>query len=242
MCHRTIVCVVTLFAAVWCSLAHPQTSDPTEPDVRELESALSLTRIQRVTVQRGLAALGFEVGPLDGIFGRRTRAAISEWQASTGNPVSGYVDTEGARTLLAAGWRASPRKDSADTLKVLKYWARIAATESLDDRRRGTALLALLLEQAAAGDIQDALATAQLITRAHLRSYALASVAQHQANAGDFRGAMQTHSEALASARTIADDTSRELALSRTDEALAAIDERRKRRPGSLPAVPAAGG
>ena len=242
MCHRTIVYVVTLFAAVWCTLAHPQTEDPTEPDVREIERGLSLTRVQRVTVQRGLAELGFDVGPLDGIFGRRTRGAIGEWQASTENPVSGYLDPEGAKTLLSAGWRASPRKGSVDALRMLKYWARIAATDNLDDRRRGTALLAIVLEQAAAGDIQDALGTAQLITRAHLRSHALASVAQHQANAGDFRGAMQTLSEALASARTIADATSRKLALSRTDEALTAIDERRKRRTRSLPAVPAAGG
>ena len=37
---------------------------------------LSLSHGERRLIQRGLAAARFDVGPLDGIFGPRTRAAI----------------------------------------------------------------------------------------------------------------------------------------------------------------------
>ena len=225
MGHRTLVHLAALLAAAWCTFAHPQSGGPTELDARAIESALALTRAQRVSVQRGLAELGFEVGPLDGIFGRRTRAAIGRWQASTGNPVTGFLDTVGAETLLAARWRPLPQQDPAKRLRALKYQARIAAVERLDDRRRATALLALVLEQAASGDLQDALGTARRIERAYVRSHALTAVAKHQASAGDIRGASQSVSGALAAARTIADPADRARALERADEARATLGE-----------------
>ena len=121
---------------------------------RRVTSPARSPEFQRVTVQRGLALLGFEVGLLDGICGRRTRAAIRRWQGSSGDPVTGYLDSDGANRLLAAGWRALPRHDRAKRLGTVRYRARIAAAESLDDRRRGTALLAIVLEQAGAGDLR----------------------------------------------------------------------------------------
>lgn len=239
MCRRKIVHMAALLATVWCTFAHPQTGNPTEPDRVAIERALDLTRVQRVAVQRGLALLGFEVGPLDGIFGRRTRAAIRKWQASSGGPVTGYLDSDGANRLLAAGWRASSQQDPAKGLRSFKYRARIAATDGLDDRRRATALLAIVLEQAAVGDHEDALSTARRIRRGYVRSYALTSVAKHQADAGDFDGATRSLSEALAAARTIVDATDRALALSRADEALATIGRPGVRPPRSLPIGPA---
>ena len=179
-----------------------------------------------MTIQRGLALLGFEVGPLDGIFGRRTRGAIRNWQASGGSPVTGYLDARGAEVLLAAGGgQTPPRQDPARRFRNLEYGAKIAAAERLDDRRRATALLAVSLEQAAGGDIRDALGTARRIERAYFRSYALTSVAKHQASSGDLRGATQSLSAALAAARTVADATQRALALERVEEARAAIRE-----------------
>ena len=44
----------------------------------------SLTREERVLVQRGLNELGFEAGPANGMFGPRTRSAIWEWQKAKG--------------------------------------------------------------------------------------------------------------------------------------------------------------
>ena len=44
----------------------------------------SLTREERIRVQQSLTALGFDAGPADGVFGRRTRSAIWEWQSANG--------------------------------------------------------------------------------------------------------------------------------------------------------------
>ena len=63
----------------------------------------SLTREERVRVQRGLGALGFEAGPADGMFGPRTRSAIQEWQKAKGAEATGYLTREEAGTLAAAG-------------------------------------------------------------------------------------------------------------------------------------------
>ncbi len=76
---------------------------PSDENLRALEEALELTRAERKLVQRGLAALEFEVGVADGMFGRRTRAAIALYQKSKGLDDSGYLDAETARTLLALG-------------------------------------------------------------------------------------------------------------------------------------------
>ena len=63
----------------------------------------ALTRAQRIRVQRGLSVLGFEAGPADGMFGRRTRSAIWEWQQAKGLEATGYLTADEAETLAAAG-------------------------------------------------------------------------------------------------------------------------------------------
>ena len=73
-----------------------------------VEAALSLSRAERRLIQRGLAVAQLDVGPLDGIFGRRTRAAIAQWQAARAESPIGYLDAEGAAALLAAGQAATP--------------------------------------------------------------------------------------------------------------------------------------
>ena len=65
------------------------------------EAALGLTRADRRLIQSSLAAEGFDPGPADGMFGRRTRAAIGQWQAARGEEPTGYLDAEAARLLLA---------------------------------------------------------------------------------------------------------------------------------------------
>ena len=74
-----------------------------DPSAVEVEVVLSLSRGERRLIQRGLAAAQFDVGPLDGIFGPRTRAAIVRWQTAHAQPPTGYLDAEGAEALLAAG-------------------------------------------------------------------------------------------------------------------------------------------
>ena len=72
----------------------------------------ALTREQRIRVQRGLAALGFEAGPADGMFGPRTRSAIREWQQDKGLEATGYLTADQTEALAAAG-AATPEAGEA---------------------------------------------------------------------------------------------------------------------------------
>ena len=69
-------------------------------DGAALETALDLTRADRRLIQSSLAAQGFDPGPADGVFGRRTRAAIGQWQAMRGEESTGYLNVETAGLLL----------------------------------------------------------------------------------------------------------------------------------------------
>ena len=65
--------------------------------VRRAPAEAQLDRRARRQVQRRLRDEGFDPGTPDGLFGRRTRAAIRDWQRSRGLPQSGYLD--GAQVL-----------------------------------------------------------------------------------------------------------------------------------------------
>ena len=59
--------------------------------------AYGLTKADRVALQRGLTARGFDTGGTDGVLGAKSRAAISAYQSSIGAPATG----EPSRALLA---------------------------------------------------------------------------------------------------------------------------------------------
>ncbi|MGB1025657.1 MAG: peptidoglycan-binding domain-containing protein, partial [Rhodospirillaceae bacterium] len=76
--------------------APAQTAAPTVPAVdsaaaQAAERQAGLGRGDRRSVQTALAALGYNPGPADGVFGGGTRAAIGAWQSSVGQPASGYI-------------------------------------------------------------------------------------------------------------------------------------------------------
>ena len=75
----------------------------------------SLTREERILVQQSLTALGTDVGSADGVFGRRTRSAISEWQSANGLNATGHVTREQFASLtdgdvcpLRSDWKDTP--------------------------------------------------------------------------------------------------------------------------------------
>ena len=70
-------------------------------DPRAVESGLGLDRPARRLVQQGLAQVGFSPGPVDGVFGPATRAAIRGWQTSRGMTATGYLDAVSAASLGA---------------------------------------------------------------------------------------------------------------------------------------------
>ena len=89
------------------SAAMAQTTDPEHADAAAAwlarEAALDLTRDERRQIQTRLAAHGFDPGPIHGVFGRQTRAAIRAWQAARGEEQTGYLDADAAIALLDLG-------------------------------------------------------------------------------------------------------------------------------------------
>ena len=68
-----------------------------------LESSLGLERSERRWIQAGLASLGLEPGPADGLFGARTRSAIRRYQGEKGLEETGYLTSEEAQALRTLG-------------------------------------------------------------------------------------------------------------------------------------------
>ncbi len=77
------------------------------PTPAQVERAIGLFGEYRRAIQTGLGLLGFDPGPADGVFGRRTRAAVAKWQASAGKPATGYLGAEAAWALAREGGAGS---------------------------------------------------------------------------------------------------------------------------------------
>ena len=79
----------------------PEETEPSDPTPLEIEAHLGLGPDQKQYIQQALASRGFDPGPADGVFGKRTRDALEQWYSSQGRPPSRYLDEEAASTLLA---------------------------------------------------------------------------------------------------------------------------------------------
>lgn len=64
-----------------------------------MNSKNSLTRAEVRQVQERLKAAGFDPGPIDGIVGPKTRAAVIKYQTSNGLAKTGSLDEETVETL-----------------------------------------------------------------------------------------------------------------------------------------------
>ena len=207
------------------------------PSPESVEEALRLTRAQRMLVQRGLTALGFDVGAVDGIFGARTRAGIGKWQSSLGEAVTGFLDAGAAERLLKAGEAVPPepqRKVVREAMELLSEALSIA--RSLESAFSRSLLLTDIAEaQASAGDtrgarrtVAEALTAARSVDNAYYRiSVLLSAIAEAQASAGDTRGAQRTFSEALPIARSVQDMSDRAWELGIIAEAQASAGDTR---------------
>ena len=91
---------------------HPEEgSGPTADAPRDEE----LTREERMQVQQGLAALGFDAGSADGMFVPRNRSAIYGWQQAKGLETTGYLSLHEAEVLAAAGAEYREQPASRET-------------------------------------------------------------------------------------------------------------------------------
>ena len=88
---------------------------PAVPTPESVEQGLGLNLEQRRLVQMGLAAAGRDPGGVDGLFGDKTRRALSAWQASKEVEATGYLTKEQGELLVALGREAEERRKRAQT-------------------------------------------------------------------------------------------------------------------------------
>ncbi len=81
--------------------AESETAPALQPE--SVEASLDLDRAERRSIQAGLASLGFDPGPADGLFGRKTREALKAWQEAKGDDATGWLTADEAIALKAAG-------------------------------------------------------------------------------------------------------------------------------------------
>ena len=84
---------------------------PSTGNAEVVEGPLALTRPQRVSVQKALSALGFNVGSADGLFGPRTRAAITAYQRAGNLLETGYLTQDQFDELVAKGEDAAKHQE-----------------------------------------------------------------------------------------------------------------------------------
>lgn len=82
-----------------------------------------------IEAQRRLSALGYDIGPIDGVIGRRSRAAILAWQIQAGLATTGSVDDALLTSLRRAGARTSRPSGTSNA-----RGASVRGTPNLQDR------------------------------------------------------------------------------------------------------------
>jgi len=65
-----------------------------EARIKAVETAMSLNRDRRRSIQRDLALIGYDPRGVDGVFGPATRRAIAAWQSDQGLETHGYLDRD----------------------------------------------------------------------------------------------------------------------------------------------------
>ncbi len=103
-------------------------AEPNRAD-RVLEDRLGLTRAQRQEIQRDLSLLGYNTRGIDGIFGRGTRSAVSNWQQQNGFRQTGYLTDEQVVRIDAQATRRAAqieeeaaREQAARDRRDRAYW------------------------------------------------------------------------------------------------------------------------
>ncbi|MEM1050193.1 MAG: caspase family protein [Pseudomonadota bacterium] len=132
------------------SLAQARQSGPASETT---ESLLGWNRADRREVQVRVGLAGHDLGRPDGVFGRRTRAAVSDWQAANGLPVTGFFNpaqnaflksttNAGYASYLATQTRAASRNTTRSTSRNATRSEQRAGNRNRKKRRsngRGTA-------------------------------------------------------------------------------------------------------
>ena len=119
----------------------------TQPDVdtptgtqsaAQVEASLRLTRTQRIEIQRQLSKIGYDSGVADGLWGSRTRAAISGWQKANRKAQTGYVTAAQIKLIASQGGNVAPAPapDDGDGAALEERLLDLTVAERGDVQRR----------------------------------------------------------------------------------------------------------
>ena len=118
--YGVLLLALLLMTAQGPSVAPQAASAESDPEL--VEAALGLQRSDIRLIQLGLAAERFDPGPADGMIGRRTRAALGQWQTAHGEASTGYLDTETAKLLITAGKKREAQNQARQEAEERTRW------------------------------------------------------------------------------------------------------------------------
>ncbi|WP_417685272.1 L,D-transpeptidase [Roseibium sp.] len=105
------------------------------------------------TLQRLLNQMGFDAGPVDGVIGRKTRAAIALFQEGTDLPVTGKVTDGLVREIHAAAGYEKPQNATLRIRRKFKDIYEAPVTLAGEDRPIGTHVFTALGFEEGAGKV-----------------------------------------------------------------------------------------
>ncbi len=102
----------------------------------QVEASLRLTRTQRIEIQRQLTKIGYNTGVADGLWGSRTRAAISSWQKANRRAQTGYVTAAQVKLIASQAGGVAPAPDDSDGAALEERLLGLTVAERADVQRR----------------------------------------------------------------------------------------------------------
>ena len=104
----------------------------------QIEASLRLTRTQRIEIQRQLSKIGYDTGVADGLWGSRTRAAISGWQKANRRAQTGYVTAAQIKLIASQAGNVAPEPapDDGDGAALEERLLDLTVAERVDLQRR----------------------------------------------------------------------------------------------------------
>ncbi len=102
----------------------------------QVEESLRLTRTQRTTIQRQLTKIGYDAGVADGLWGSRTRAAISAWQRANRKSQTGYVTAAEVKLIASQAGSVSPAPEEDNSAALEERLLGLTLAERVDVQRR----------------------------------------------------------------------------------------------------------
>ncbi len=116
---------------------------PAGASAAQVEASIGLSRTQRVKIQRQLTVLGYPTGVADGLWGSKTRGAISQWQKKNKLTATGYVTARQVNLLAEQSGGSvgpTPAEPSAGDDVLEERLLGLTQDERREVQRRLTAL------------------------------------------------------------------------------------------------------